>query len=516
VLQKNPVLPEYEFFPKTLAPNYREFDEARYFIGLRDVALENQVPLESLLPVVQIAGEYPCGLMICEDSWHETYTVEPAAMYAKAGAKWLINLSASPYTLGKEQKRHRLFAATCKRLQVHMLYVNAVGLQNNGKTLFAFDGASAWYGPQGQILWQAPACVEQVGLEVEEAINNSKVEPLGNSIAQIYTALKFAVTRYMEQSGLQKVVIGASGGIDSAVCAALLSTIIEPEQMLLVNMPSRYNSKTTISLAQKLAQALGCFYAEVPIEESVAHTRSQIDGLKISNARATQELSLSEFHLENIQARDRSSRILAALAAAFGGVFTCNANKTETMVGYSTLYGDHGGFLAPLADLWKWQVYELGHYLNEHVYKREVIPAGIFTIVPSAELSSAQNVEEGKGDPIVYEYHDRLFAAWMQNWNRLTPEDILNAYKNGSLESLLGLPKPLNYYFADVASWISDLEKWWKLYKGMGIAKRVQSPPIVAISRRCFGFDLRESLLAPYFTQNYEQLRSELLAGIAP
>jgi NAD+ synthase (glutamine-hydrolysing) len=283
--------------------------------------------------------------------------------------------------------------------------------------------------------------------------------------------------------------------------------------VLLVNMPGRYNSQTTRSLAADLARNLGVPYASVAIEDSIALTRAQIDGLALAipGGRTTGTLRLSEFMLENVQARDRSSRILAALAAAFGGAFSCNANKSELTVGYSTLYGDLGGFLAPIADLWKGEVYALARYLNETVYGREVIPDGSLRIVPSAELSSAQDVDQGLGDPLVYPYHDRLFASWVEWWNRATPEEILGWYASGELETRLGLDNPVQAVFPDADAFIADLERWWNLYQGMGLAKRIQAPPVLALKRRAFGFDHREAQLGADYTDTYLALKSKLL-----
>jgi NAD+ synthase (glutamine-hydrolysing) len=205
--------------------------------------------------------------------------------------------------------------------------------------------------------------------------------------------------------------------------------------------------------------------------------------------------------------------VLAALASSFGGVFTCNANKAELTVGYGTLYGDIAGFLAPLADLWKHDVYALGRHLNEVVYKREVIPAGIFEIVPSAELGVHHAVDEGKGDPLVYPYHDRLFFAWVQRWNRATPEEILEWYMAGTLAEELKLPDDLDLkkLFPTPAVFVGDLERWWNLYNGMGVAKRVQAPPALAVSSRAFGFDHRESLGPAVYTERYKELKGRVL-----
>ena len=242
-------------------------------------------------------------------------------------------------------------------------------------------------------------------------------------------------------------------------------------------MPSVFNSATTKNLSERLAKNLGCKYFVVPIQESVDFTVKQLEGVG---------LEISNFVKENIQARDRSGRILAAVAASVGGVFTCNANKAETTVGYATLYGDEAGFLCALADLWKFQIYNLANYLNEKIFQREVIPQGIIDIVPSAELSTAQNVDEGKGDPLKYPYHDFLFRAFVEE--NLMPEDILKFYKEKTLEENIGCEVGLvEKYFPTEKDFVADLNRWWKLFTGMAVAKRIQSPPVLAVTRHAFG-----------------------------
>ena len=162
--------------------------------------------------------------------------------------------------------------------------------------------------------------------------------------------------------------------------------------------------------------------------------------MKARTAPNKSKLALCE---RKYQARDRSARILAGLAASVGGAFTCNGNKTEFTIGYATLYGDLAGFLAASGDLWKYQVYDLANYLNREIFKREVIPQGTIDIIPSAELSENQDITKGQGDPLQYEYHDRLFKSFIEPWNRMTPEDLLLAYKENRLEAILNLPKPI-------------------------------------------------------------------------
>ena len=253
----------------------------------------------------------------------------------------------------------------------------------------------------------------------------------------------------------------------------------------------------------------------MPIQESVDHTIDQLENIPVTNLTtgAESKLSVSSFVAENIQARDRSARVLAGVAAAFGGGFTCNANKAETTVGYSTLYGDQSGFLCALADLWKHQVYDLARYMNEEIYKREVVPQATIDIVPSAELSSAQNVDEGKGDPIKYPYHDYLFRSFVERWDKATPADILRWYAEGTLEEEIGCePGLVAKYFPTPAEFIADLERWWRQFTGMAIAKRIQAPPIIAISRRAYGFDHREAQNGIYYTRAYTRLKEQLLS----
>ena len=149
--------------------------------------------------------------------------------------------------------------------------------------------------------------------------------------------------------------------------------------------------------------------------------------------------------------------------------------------------------------------------MNESVFHREVVPQGSIDIVPSAELSSTQDVTKGEGDPIVYPYHDYLFRAFVERWQRATPESILRWYIEGTLEKEIGCAVSVRDIFPTPQAFIEDLEKWWRLIAGFAVAKRIQSPPILSISRRSFGNDLREAQLTPYFTRQYETLKRELL-----
>ena len=503
----------YPFRIKTLQPNYREFDDDRHFCSLRKLAQEMSLPVEQLLlplPVSCDGRTLQVGCLLCEDGWSDDYALKPVPVLSRNGPIDLfINLSCSPFTLGKNNKRHRVFSRMAREAAAPLIYVNNVGIQNNGKTIYTFDGCSTAYGINGETLLHCQPFIEQLcSISLEELIHPSPSSqvavPNDIGIDSIFDCLEFGVRRFLQQTGLTKIVVGVSGGIDSAVAAALYAHVLGPENLLLINMPSRFNSSTTINLAHRLATNLGCRCVDIPIGESVELTLRQMESAG---------LALSPFMQENVQARDRSSRILAAAAAAFGGAFTCNANKSELTVGYCTLYGDESGFLAALADLWKHQVYALGHYMNQRIFAAEVIPAEVFSIVPSAELSAEQDVDAGKGDPLIYPYHDYLFRSFVERWQRATPEDLLQWYANGTLEENIGCEPGLpSRLFPSVSDFISDLERWWRLYTGMGVAKRIQAPPVLAVSRRAFGFDHREAQNPIHFTQRYLQLKEKLIS----
>lgn len=523
----------YPFRIKTLQPNYREFDDSRHFYSLRKLATELGENVNQLLQPVQLLlghKQLTLGCILCEDGWSDEYAIKPTtAIHQNGPVDLFINISSSPYTVGKNNKRNRVFSNQAKTVNRPLIYVNNTGIQNNGKTIYTFDGLSTVYDHNGEIVDYCPPfssllkCIElDLTDDIEKDLVYTKSEvahsPItmknDTDISNIYKALYYGIKRFLRSIDMKRVVIGASGGIDSALSAALYVQILGPENVLLVNMPSNYNSQTTKDLSAKLASNLGCLYTIMPIQEAVDYTIQQLSQTPIINLTTGEEeqLKVTSFISENIQARDRSARILAGVAATFGAGFTCNANKSETTVGYSTLYGDQAGFLAALADLWKHQVYELAHFMNTDIYQREVIPQETIDIVPSAELSFDQAVDQGKGDPIIYPYHDYLFKAFMEHWNRATPEDILLWYEQGILEEKIGCKLGLvRHLFSTSAEFIADLEKWWSLYTGMAVAKRIQAPPVLAISRRAYGFDHREAQNRTYFTTRYLKLKEKLL-----
>lgn len=505
---------------KTLLPNYREFEEPRHFVDnhTATASIENG----QMFATNEING-VKFGVTICEDGWDDDYDFKPLSSLSEKGADVLINISYSPFTAGKNQSRIRHFSNHAQKLGKPLIYVNGLGLQNNGKTIFCFDGSSAAWNDKGELIAHSGMYTEEdvdfeyvnnelVAIDAPQYVQKSEIE-------DIHSTLIYGIRNYMAQSHLQRVVIGASGGVDSTLAAALYVEAIGKENVLLINMPSKFNSKTTIGIAEKLANNLGCWYASVPIQESAELTHRQIDGLKPKNICGQEiTINLSSFNMENVQARDRGSRILAAIASAWGAVFTNNGNKTETTVGYATLYGDVAGFLAAIGDLWKHTVYDVCKFINQKAGK-ELVPIEVLTLKPSAELSDNQSVDKGLGDPIIYPYHDRLFEAWQQWWNHASLADILQHYIDGDLAEYLNhgdqtelTESLIRQHFPDAKTFVADLERWYKLFKGMGVAKRIQAPPTIAVTRRAYGFDYRESAIQPYFTRKYLMMKEKIMA----
>lgn len=269
--------------------------------------------------------------------------------------------------------------------------------------------------------------------------------------------------------------------------------------MLAINLPTRYNCDATKEIAAKLAQNLGVRYEVCPIEQLVNDTADALSAIN---------LQMDVQMLENVQARTRGAGILAAAAAAFGGAVVCNGNKSEFTVGYATMYGDATGYFAPIGDLWKCQVYELAKYVYDTTAR---IPIAALEIKPSAELSDAQSIEQGKGDPLCYAYHDYLFRSWVE-WGE-DISDTLTYYNDGRLAEVIGCGiEQLNDLFPTRKSFMDDLEHWWGLYKGLAVAKRLQAPPVLALSRRAFGADLPESQTGCWLDGEYLRLKARVLA----
>ncbi len=503
--------------PKTLHPNYRFFDDDRHFYSVRKLAQAAGASVYDWCVPFEIERDdgslFRFGVQLCEDIWSQDYEYEADVLntlgvYGDRGAQAVFNLSASPWTWQKNDKRNRVVRDILNRSPLPFFYVNQVGAQNNGKNIIVFDGDSTAYAPDGAIVQRAEPWSEQIVFSTDAAEGEERSTQ--TEIEAVYDAVLSGL-RHLDhlRDGDSRFLVGLSGGIDSSVVACLLVKAFGPERVFGVNMPTRFNSEITQNNAMLVCQRLGIDYQVCAIEELYGRVADQIRQIEFPRSKGTYDRLVDE----NIQTRIRFSDILAGIAAKHGFIFTNNGNKTELALGYTTLYGDLGGAIAPIADLYKTQVFELGRFLNERVFDTEVIPQNLLTreTVPSAELSEAQDVTKGLGDPIKYDYHDAVLRQLIEY--RHHPSDLLRWFKDGELLERLGLEggrAVFEEYFPDVDSWIADLE-WVQRQLRVSFFKRIQSPPLIVLSKRAFGFDLRETQYTDYQPREFEQLKRELL-----
>ncbi|GAA5520644.1 NAD(+) synthase [Aliifodinibius salicampi] len=508
-------------FHKTLHPNYREFEDDRHFYSARKLSADKDIAIEDFLQPLQvdINGEQrTIGITLCEDMWSDDYAADPIQILLSKGAECIINISCSPWTWRKNDKRHRVVKDRLKNHSAPLIYVNNIGIQNNGKNVYLFDGDTTVYNPNGSVRKVAEDYKEEVlrvPLNGDHQEGQKKPALSANKDnEELLEGLIYGIQQFFELINASKVVIGISGGVDSSLSAYLLCRALGADNVYAVNMPSKFNSDITKGLAQELAETLHLNYAIVPIQKAFDYTVQQFENTeftRLDGSGQTTELPLNSLVRENIQARDRGSRIIAGIASALGAVFVNNGNKSETATGYATIYGDINGALAPIADLYKTEVYDLCRHINS-IEDENIFPDKLFDIPASAELSDKQNIENGEGDPFVYPYHDQLLKAFIEF--RLDPEDILSYYRDGSLEEKLGIePGLVSQIFDSHQDFIKDLEHTWTLFK-TNYFKRIQSPPIIVVSKRAFGFDLRESQIGVHFTHRYGEIKEKLLKEI--
>ncbi len=355
---------------KTLLPTYDVFDEGRYFDPGAQVTL------------AELGGQ-PVGLSICEDIWNDKafwqrrrYTRDPIEEMVHQGARLVLNVSASPYAQGKPRLREQMLGAAAARHRVPIAYLNLVG----GNDSLVFDGHSAVFDETGKVVARAKGFQEE--LLLVDLPGGGPVVPLAEDLDELTEALVEGTRDYAAKTGFKGVVLGLSGGIDSALAAYIASRAFDPKQVLGVAMPSRYTADMSNADAAALAKNLGIEFQVIPIEPMF---QSFLSALAPSFAGLP--FGLAE---ENLQARIRGT-LLMALSNKFNKLLLTTGNKSELGVGYCTLYGDMAGGLAVIGDLPKMTVFALARNANQH---REVIPRRTIERPPSAELRENQKDED--------------------------------------------------------------------------------------------------------------------------
>ena len=461
-------------YRKRFLPNYGVFDEDRYFAPGRDLIL-----LE--------LGKTLIGPTVCEDMWQPG---PPATDLALGGAELLVNISASPYHVGKEREREEMFVTRARDNSCFVAFCNAVG----GQDELIFDGHSCVIDDEGTVRARAPGFEETlliVDLDPKEVVgrrlrdvrrralareredalhvavvhvgsekppaNGTRAEgnitPFLDELEQMRLALELGLHDYVEKNGFRNgVVVGISGGIDSAVTVALAAEALGPERVHCVSMPSRYSSEGTRTDAKRLAESLGCPYLELPITEVV----DAFDRL-LAEPFTGHDPDLTE---ENIQARARGV-LLMALSNKFGWLLVATGNKSELSVGYATLYGDMAGGFALLKDVYKTDVFRLARWLNDRSGE-ELIPQSIIDRAPSAELRDNQ-LDEDSLPP--YPELDKVLEQYVEH-DRTLEELSTDGFDKDVVERAVAMIDRAEY-------------------------KRRQAPPGVKLRPKAFGRDRR-------------------------
>ena len=493
---------------KTLQPNYRIFDDNRHFYSALSWLDEqranqgnNDLDLGDLLEPVtlKIGGRDVClGVILCEDMWHADYPFNPSEVLVGKGAEILFNLSASPWSWQKNRKRHSVVKDLLKSLQVPLVYVNNTGIQNNGKNVIVFDGSSTIYDKGGEVTGWIEPYKEGTSEFTFGTIANLADAQVKSDTEELFSAVMCAGKGFLQTvpPHMRKVILGLSGGIDSALMAQLFTLIVGPENVHAFNMPSETNDPGIQNIAETIARNLGINYEVIPITPIV-------DG--IVAATGCQPGTPPYF---NVKARARME-ILATKAQMLGGVFTCNTNKVELAFGYGTMDGDLAGFLALIGDLVKREVYQLADYINKRYFPAGGVPEACFLIKPSAELESFQVDPFDYGNLQYRGYHDEMVRAFTEF--RMNPEWFLEKYLEGTLDRELKLDEGhVDRYFGSAQAFIDDLERCWNMFHG-AYFKRVQGMPIALVSKRAFGYDLREAIMKAPFTGRYHVLKKAIL-----
>ena len=429
-------------YRKHCLPNYGVFDEQRYFFTGSDPA------------VVSLKG-ISVGLSICEDAWESG----PFEKAAAAGAQLILSINGSPFMAGKQSLRESVLQQRCHEIGLPVVYLNMVG----GQDELVFDGGSAVFAASGEVVMRAPDFAAGLFMTEFDCTDQQvtplpgDVEPLPKEDESIYSALVMGVHDYVMKNGFPGVVLGLSGGIDSALTLAIAVDALGPEAVQAVMMPYRYTSDISAADAEAQALKLGVDYQVLPIETMVNTTTDTLSELFAGLDADTTE--------ENVQSRCRGL-LLMAISNKTGRMVLATGNKSEMAVGYATLYGDMNGGYAPIKDCMKTQVYRLARYRN---LLGEVIPERVIAREPSAELAPDQRDSDSLPP---YDVLDPILEALMLD-NRSSDDIVALGFDRATVERILQMVRRNEY-------------------------KRRQAAPGVRISGRAFGRDWRYPITSGY------------------
>ncbi len=431
---------------KMLLPTYDVFDEVRNFAPARSQSL------------FEMCG-HQVALTICEDAWNDKlfwpkrlYTVDPIEALIRAGGNLVLNISASPFWIGKREVRRDMLASIARQHKVPVAMVNQVG----GNDSLVFDGSSMVLDCQGRVIAQGHSFKEDLIYFDSQAVTGDLHERIEGEEASVYEALVLGTRDYMHKCGFEKAIVGLSGGIDSALTAVIAADAVGAGNVIGVGMPGPYSSPGSIGDARTLAQNLGIRFELLSINRAVEAYRETLKEVFTNRKEDVTE--------ENLQSRARGM-MLMALSNKFGAIVLSTGNKSELGVGYCTLYGDMVGGLAVISDVPKTLVYRLSHYANS---RRAVIPAATLEKPPSAELRPDQKDSDS-----------------------LPPYEVLDAVLEDYVEDSRSV--------ADIAAARGfDVDEVRRVVRMVDRAeyKRQQAAPGIKISAKAFGYGRRFPIAA--------------------
>jgi NAD+ synthase (glutamine-hydrolysing) len=431
---------------KTLLPTYDVFDEDRYFERAKDCV------------VVPFLG-HRLGISICEDAWNAEgfwhkplYMIDPVRSLADHGADLLINISASPFEIGKPELRYRMLLDHVQKHRLPLLYVNLVG----GNDDLLFDGNSLAFGKGGNLIAQGKGFAEDL-LLVDPDSDQCIHHHVESETAALFEALVMGTRDYARKCGFRSAVLGLSGGIDSAVTACIAAQAFGPENVCGVSMPSVYSAQESHDDARALARNLGVQFHVLPIQALFEQYRGALSGVFAGTEEGIAE--------ENLQARIRGN-LLMALSNKFGHLVLSTGNKSEMGVGYCTLYGDMAGGLAVISDVPKTMVYRLASHINRD---GEVIPQNTIVRPPTAELRPGQRDQDSLPD---YEILDGILRMRVEQ--QLSADQIIAlGYEPDTVKTVVRMVQQSEYKRRQAAPGLKVTTRAFGTGRRMPVAMRL-------------------------------------------